>query len=418
MMPGAEYLTTAVMLSLWAETGKAFATEQAEAKTTVQDFLRRLNPAWNVVGKVHFNLAENRKDEQAPFAFLATYTARLSAHGKAQHLPLGQALREYAGAANKERLLSLLLPVQRAAERCAWLKQMVDAGEIFHPLRWSPQEAFRLLGDVSELERAGVVIRMPATWRAGRPHRPQATATVGSKAPSTVGTDALLDFRMEVTLDGDRLTPGEVKQILASANGLALIRGQWVEVDRERLQRTMGRFQEAERLAAEGGLSFAEAMRMLAGTDVTKDAVANGADPEWSRVVAGPWLAETLKGLRSPEELEKVDPGRELHGTLRPYQQVGVRWLHLLSRLGLGACLADDMGLGKTIQVLVAAARAAARAGWQAAAEPAGGPGVAARQLGRGDRTVRAQAQGHDRAYVGHAGRGAEVARAREARGR
>ena len=29
-----------------------------------------------------------------------------------------------------------------------------------------------------------------------------------------------------------------------------------------------------------------------------------------------------------------------------------MRWLHLLSELGLGACLADDMGLGKTIQVL------------------------------------------------------------------
>jgi non-specific serine/threonine protein kinase len=29
-----------------------------------------------------------------------------------------------------------------------------------------------------------------------------------------------------------------------------------------------------------------------------------------------------------------------------------VRWLHFLSSLGLGACLADDMGLGKTIQVL------------------------------------------------------------------
>ena len=26
--------------------------------------------------------------------------------------------------------------------------------------------------------------------------------------------------------------------------------------------------------------------------------------------------------------------------------------MHLLSGLGLGACLADDMGLGKTIQVL------------------------------------------------------------------
>jgi hypothetical protein len=139
--------------SLWTEIGEAFVTELAEAKTTVQDFLKRLNPAWNVVGRVHFNLAENRKDAQAPFAFLATYTNRLSAHGKAQHLPLGQALREYAGAANKERLLSLLLPVQRAAERCAWLKQMVDAGEIFHPLRWSPQEAFRFLEDVIDPDR-------------------------------------------------------------------------------------------------------------------------------------------------------------------------------------------------------------------------------------------------------------------------
>ncbi len=29
-----------------------------------------------------------------------------------------------------------------------------------------------------------------------------------------------------------------------------------------------------------------------------------------------------------------------------------MRWLYLLHRLGLGACLADDMGLGKTLQVL------------------------------------------------------------------
>ncbi len=41
-----------------------------------------------------------------------------------------------------------------------------------------------------------------------------------------------------------------------------------------------------------------------------------------------------------------------MQGTLRPYQKAGVQWLHLLSGLGLGACLADDMGLGKTIQVL------------------------------------------------------------------
>jgi non-specific serine/threonine protein kinase len=352
VMPGAEYLTADVLRGLWSELGKAFSTELDESKTTVQDFLKRLNPAWNLVGRVHFNLAENRKDEQAPFAFLATYTSRLSADGKAQHLPLGQALAEYAGAANKERLLSLLLPVQRAAERCAWLKQMVDAGEIFHPLRWSPQEAFRFLDDVPEVERAGVVVRMPATWRAGRPPRPRVTATIGGKAPAGLGKDALLDFHMEIALDGRTLSPAEVKALLAGSDGLALIRGRWVEVDRERLERTMKRFREAERLAAEGGLSFAEAMRMLAGADIDEDRAADRADPDWSGVIAGPWLAETLAGLRSPEGLAKVDPGRDLRGTLRPYQEVGVRWLHLLSRLRLGACLADDMGLGKTIEVL------------------------------------------------------------------
>ena len=167
-MTGAEYLTAAVLERLWDELDAAFRTELAESKASVQDFLQRRNPAWNLVGRVHFNLAENRKDDEAPFAFLATYTTRLSAHAKAQHLPLGQALREYAGAANKPRLLSLLLPVQRAAESCPWLKSMVDAGEIFHPLRWTPAEAFQLLTDLPRLEAAGVVVRVPGGM-AGEP---------------------------------------------------------------------------------------------------------------------------------------------------------------------------------------------------------------------------------------------------------
>ena len=121
-MIGGEYLTAAVLRSLWHDLDSAFTLELAESKSEVQQFLKRRNPAWNLVGRVHFNLAENRKDSEAPFAFLATYTTRLSAQAKAQHLPLGQALREYAGAANKDRLLSLLLPVQRASETCPWLK--------------------------------------------------------------------------------------------------------------------------------------------------------------------------------------------------------------------------------------------------------------------------------------------------------
>jgi len=351
-MAGAEYLTTEVLAHLWQAIDAAFDAELADARVSVQEFLKSRHPAWNLVGRVHFNLAENRKDADAPFAFLATYTTRLSAEAKAQHLPLGKALQEYAGASNRERLLALLMPVQRAAEQCAWLKTMVDAGEIFHPLRWSPQQAQQFLKDIPALESAGVVVRMPATWRMNRPARPQVTATVGGKTPSHLGLDALLDFRMDVTLDGETLSAAEIRQLLAQSEGLAFIRGKWVEVDRERLSRTLEQFEAIERRAADGGLSFGEAMRMLAGAGIAGNGAAGPADIDWSQTVAGPWLAETLAALRRPEAVSRIDPGGLLQGTLRPYQQAGVHWLYLLTRLRLGACLADDMGLGKTIQVL------------------------------------------------------------------
>ena len=351
-MTGAEYLSVAVLADLWRGMDAAFDVELADARLSVQAFLKGRHPAWNLVGRVHFSLAENRRDEAAPFAFLATYTTRLSAEAKAQHMPLGKALQEYAGAKNRERLLSLLLPIQRAAEHCDWLKIMVDAGEIFHPLRWSPQQALQFLKDVPAIESAGVAVRMPANWRMNRPARPQVKATVGGHAPSLLGMDALLDFRMDVTLDGERLSATEIKRLLAHSDGLVLIRGKWVEIDHEGLRRALDKFEAIERRAASDGLSFGEAMRMLAGAGIAENDSGGQADIDWGQAVAGPWLAETLAALRRPDGLARIDPGKSLQGTLRPYQLAGVQWLYLLTQLRLGACLADDMGLGKTIQVL------------------------------------------------------------------
>jgi SNF2 family DNA or RNA helicase len=195
-------------------------------------------------------------------------------------------------------------------------------------------------------------VRMPSNWRMNRPARPQVKATVGANSPSQVGMDALLDFRMEVTLDGEKLSSAEIKRLLAHSDGLALIRGKWVEIDHERLSRTLQQFEAVERRAATDGLSFGEAMRMLAGAGIAGDETAGQAEVAWGQTVAGPRLAQTLAALRHPDALSRVDPGQSLAGTLRPYQQVGVQWLHLLAQLRLGACLADDMGLGKTIQIL------------------------------------------------------------------
>src|SRR5262249_40362897 len=71
-----------------------------------------------------------------------------------------------------------------------------------------------------------------------------------------------------------------------------------------------------------------------------------------SSVSAGEWFAGALEAARRPDNLARINTGEALHAALRPYQQTGLQWLHFLTTLGLGTCLAGDMGLGKTMQVL------------------------------------------------------------------
>ena len=350
-MRGGEYLDAAALAALWRELAEAFEAELAASGLDLDAFLAARDSRWRHVGRVHFNLAENRKDAERPFAFLATYVPGIAAHGALRHAPLGAALREYADAGAKAELLKLLEPVSRASEACGWLREIVESGEIFHPLRWTPAEATRLLNDAAALEAAGLVLRMPAGWPGARPSRPKVEATVGAERPSLVGAAQVLDFNVAVTLDGEPLTGKEIAQLLATTDGLALLRGKWVEVDPQTIKAALDRYAEIERLARTEGVSFGQAMRLLAGAEIG-GSDSSQATAAWAQVKAGEWLAEALDALRRPEALAAALPGERLKATLRPYQEAGVRWLGFCVRLGLGACLADDMGLGKTLQTL------------------------------------------------------------------
>ena len=125
-----------------------------------------------------------------------------------------------------------------------------------------------------------------------------------------------------------------------------------MEVDRDKLAKLLDQFRSAEKTVADSGVSFGYAMRLFSGAEVPGDRITDEETLEWSRISAGEWLAKTLQEIRNPANLAGVTTGDQLHASLRPYQETGVRWLHLLSTLGLGACLADDMGLGKTMQVI------------------------------------------------------------------
>lgn len=353
---GGEYLNEHVLAGLWEALHLAFQEAVRGTSGNVQEFFASRGSAWNLVGRVCFHLAENKGNEDAPFAFLATYSHRLSAKGKAQHLPLGRALQEYAGEKNKAQLLQLLLPLQKGAKESQFLKTLVDSGEIFHPLAWTPQEALQFLRDIPIFESSGVIVRVPDWWKAKKPPRPQVSVTIGEKNASMLGIDSMLEFSVKLTLDGEQLTEKELRQILASTSGLALIRGKWVEIDREKLKEVLDHWKSVERAASDGGISFIEGMRLLSGASIGGNAtdVLPASSSDWSQVTASAGLSRLLEQLKDPDGKLKddTDPGKLLHATLRPYQQTGVRWLWFLYRLGLGGCLADDMGLGKTIQVI------------------------------------------------------------------
>ncbi len=351
-MRGGEYLNEEVLRALWTELDTWVRHEMAGSEEGPRGWLKRHAPLWHQVGRVCFHLAENKRDAEAPFAFLATYAPGLSAVGRVQYRPLGKALQEYAGEGNNKELVNLLSPVYRASERVDLVKEMVDSGDIFHPLAWTPAEAYRLLKSVPVLEECGILVRLPDWWRK-RP-RPRVAVTVGDTRQSGFGADAMLDFKVNVALDDQELTEEEWRRIVEAEDGLVYVKGQWVEVDRDKLSEALEHWKKVEARSNEGGISFIEGMRLLAGASENLDAggSASNKNDEWAFVDAGEWLSEVLSGLRNPESLDSDGPAGDFQGTLRHYQETGKNWLRFLTQLGLGACLADDMGLGKTIQVL------------------------------------------------------------------
>ncbi len=351
-MAGAEYAAPQCFADLWQELD-ALARHEARRAGGLAVWLHGIRPALHLLGRVTFHLAENKRAPDTPFAFMATYTHRLSAQDKPVHLPLGRALEQYAGASNQAALRSLLEPVQAAAADSGWARALLDSRRLFQAQAWTPAEAHDFLREVPVLERSGIVTRIPDWWRNGRGPRPQVSVRVGAAAKGAgLGLETLLNFRATATLDGAELTPAEWQTLMNAESGLTLLRGQWVEGDRDKLADVLQHWRHVQEDAGGDGLSFLEGMRLLAGVRIGSARTDAPAIGDWSEVVADGWLRETLEQLRAPDGQGAIEPNRHLAATLRPYQASGVKWLWLLQSLGLGACLADDMGLGKTIQVI------------------------------------------------------------------
>jgi len=345
LMPGSEYISAELLETMWSKLNTSFRKAIKSYKGTVEEFIRIYSPDLHLVGRVFFHLVEN-KDEDYPFAFLATYSTRLNKQGKSKHLPLKYALKEYEN--QKDKLLELLATVHLAARKSLFLADLLNTGELFHPMFWKPSQAFSFLKQVSIYESCGILCRIPNWWK-GKPSRLGINISVGNAKPSLVGMDALLNFDVRLNLGNIHISEEEAKRLLQESEGLAFIKNKWVAVDPDRLKQTLDAYENAKKLMTEQGLSLKDALRLQLKPEKLLDV--NAAEINCS-VSNGKWLDSVVKKLLNPDLISSQKPGKAFKAKLRKYQQIGVDWLLFLHSLCFGACLADDMGLGKTVQVL------------------------------------------------------------------
>lgn len=334
---GTEFIDEKWLQKVFARLQEIFAEEIKVYDGTVEMYFTEKNQKLHVPERVFFHLVEN-KDPDFPFAFLATYATK-GEDGKVKHVPLKYALTEYGN--DRQKLLELLSCLNKAADVSDLIDGFMQSGELFHPLRLTADEAYTFLKQIEAIEATGILCRIPNWWRK-KAMAVDLAISLGEEKPSMLGFDTLIHLQPKLVVDGVALTENDIRKLLAQTEGLALLKGKWIEVDHERLQKLLAQMENGE-----GDITLMEALRLemgTAGTDKTADV--------GPLMTNGKWLAGLLQNLRNPGKIRKAAVPKTMHACLRPYQQNGYTWLNYMDKLGFGACLADDMGLGKTVQVL------------------------------------------------------------------
>ena len=219
---------------------------------TVAMYLEERNQDLHVPERIFLHLVEN-KDDDYPFAFLATYASK-QIDGSIRHMPLQYALTEYR--ADKEKLLALLSGLNRAAEVSPMIAGFMESGEMFHPLRLTSGEAFSFLKDIEKIEQEGILCRIPNWWRK-RNSMLSVQVQLGEERPAMLGFDALVSLQPSLTVDGVSLTQQDIQDLLNQTEGLALLKGKWIEVNHEKLKKLLEDMKNVPE-----NLSFREAMQL------------------------------------------------------------------------------------------------------------------------------------------------------------
>lgn len=281
---------------------------------------------------LHFLVAA--KDDPSYHLALADYWAMPASERKQVHKQFGKDFEQ-----------RLLLDLGVAARMVPALWDGLDTSQP-QGVRLVLSQAFTFLQESAwVLEDAGFRVIVPAWWtpqgRRRMKIRLRSSRAKGSRtaAPgdSGLGLENLVRFHYQLAIGDEVVSEAEWRRLVEAKSPLVRFRGQWVMLDRDKMEEMLAFWQRHGQESPE--VSVQELLRRTAEDE----------DFEVDREDA---LAEMLERLRDRSRLEPGADPPGLRAELREYQRRGVAWLAYLEQLGLNGCLADDMGLGKTMQVI------------------------------------------------------------------
>jgi len=199
------------------------------------------------------------------------------------------------------------------------------------------------------LENAGYKVVVPAWWTPkGRQRakvrlkaKGKSLSVAENKSKSYLSFDSLVEYQYELAIAGEQVTEQEWNQLVNAKTPLVKFRGQWMELDQDKMQQMLQFWKTHQQENPE--LSLLDLLKLTAGGEDGELEV------ECDREDV---LTDMLTKLGDKSQLQPVDNPETFQGKLREYQKRGVSWMQYLEQLGLNGCLADDMGLGKTVQVI------------------------------------------------------------------
>ncbi|MBO0794113.1 MAG: DEAD/DEAH box helicase, partial [Ktedonobacteraceae bacterium] len=209
--------------------------------------------------------------------------------------------------------------------------------------RLTLEEAFAFLKESAwVLGDAGYTVIVPAWWTPEGRRRTKVrlkTALRSPKGTAVAGNgyfnlNTLIAYEYQLSVGGQVVTEEEWQQLVNAKTSLVQFRGQWMELDREKMQQMLQFWQTRQHEVPE--ITLLEMLKI--GTEAEDDL-------EWDHDQT---LRDMLSRLHNKNAFAPIEDPQ----TLRDYQKRGVAWLQYLEAMGLNPCLADDMGLGKTLEVI------------------------------------------------------------------